>query len=472
MPRSGRILVVDDEVNARTALAELLRDEGFEVETAADAFKALGKHEAFAPHVVVTDLKMPGMDGIELVKKLRAMEDPPAVVVMTAFGAVETAVDAMRAGAADYLTKPLNFDELLVVLDKRARAPSSCGARRASCARACATASRPSNIVGVAPADAARVRDHRSGRAEQGDRADHRRERHRQGAGRARDPPALAARERAVRQAALRGARRDRCSRASCSATRRARSPARWRARTAGSSSPTAARCSSTRSARSRRRSRSSCCASCRSTSSSASAARRRSRSTSASSRRPTATCARRSRRAASARTSTTGSTSSRSRCRRCATAAADIPALARFFLDRYAKANGKPIDGFAPRRARAAGRLRLAGQRARARERDRARGRARDRHARSRRGTCRRRSAGRGHGAAGVPGDSRRDDGRARALRDPRDARRRRAARRRRPPRCSASARARSSTACTSTTRRRAPTSTSCARTDRDVKS
>jgi len=109
---------VDDEVNARTALAELLRDEGFEVETAADAFKALGKYEAFTPHVVVTDLKMPGMDGIDLVKKIKSFEDPAALVVMTAFGAVSSAVDAMRAGAADYLTKPINFDELLVVLDK------------------------------------------------------------------------------------------------------------------------------------------------------------------------------------------------------------------------------------------------------------------------------------------------------------------------------------------------------------------
>ena len=118
MTRTGRILVVDDEVNARTALAELLRDEGYDVETAADAFKALGKYETFEPHVVVTDLKMPGMDGIELVKKIRGSEDPASVVVMTAFGAVNTAVDAMRAGAADYLTKPLNFDELLVVLDK------------------------------------------------------------------------------------------------------------------------------------------------------------------------------------------------------------------------------------------------------------------------------------------------------------------------------------------------------------------
>src|SRR4051812_16526300 len=118
MPRSGRILVVDDEVNARTALAELLRDEGYDVETAADAFKALGKYESFPPHVVVTDLKMPGMDGIELVKKVRGAEDPAAVVVMTAFGAVQSAIDAMRAGAAEYLIKPLNFEELLVVLAK------------------------------------------------------------------------------------------------------------------------------------------------------------------------------------------------------------------------------------------------------------------------------------------------------------------------------------------------------------------
>jgi DNA-binding NtrC family response regulator len=117
MPKTGRILVVDDEVNARSALAELLRDEGYDVETAADAFKALGKYESFAPHVVVTDLKMPGMDGIELVKKIRATEDAAAVVVMTAFGAVTSAVEAMRAGAADYLTKPLDFDELSVVLE-------------------------------------------------------------------------------------------------------------------------------------------------------------------------------------------------------------------------------------------------------------------------------------------------------------------------------------------------------------------
>jgi DNA-binding NtrC family response regulator len=118
MARRGRILVVDDEANARTALAELLRDQNFDVETAADAFKALGKVEAFSPHIVVTDLHMPGMSGIELLHKLKEQEDVPAIVVMTAFGEVSTAVDAMRAGAADYLLKPINFDELLVIVDK------------------------------------------------------------------------------------------------------------------------------------------------------------------------------------------------------------------------------------------------------------------------------------------------------------------------------------------------------------------
>jgi DNA-binding NtrC family response regulator len=150
MSRHGRILVVDDEVNARTALAELLREEGYDVETAADAFKALGKYEAFAPHVVVTDLKMPGMDGIDLVKKIRAEEDPAAVVVMTAFGAVETAVDAMRAGAADYLTKPLNFEELLVVLDKVLETEQLRRETRQLRARVRDRVA-PSNIIGGAP---------------------------------------------------------------------------------------------------------------------------------------------------------------------------------------------------------------------------------------------------------------------------------------------------------------------------------
>ena len=118
MSDKGNVLVVDDEANARTALGELLRDEGYEVEMAADAFKALGKLETFVPDLLLTDLKMPGMDGLELMGRMREIDPDCSVVIMTAFGAVETAVAAMRAGATDYITKPLNFDELLIVLER------------------------------------------------------------------------------------------------------------------------------------------------------------------------------------------------------------------------------------------------------------------------------------------------------------------------------------------------------------------
>ncbi len=114
----ARILIVDDEINARTALVELLRDEGYAVEAAADAFKALGKVAEFAPDLVVTDLKMPGMDGLQLLAKLRESDPDLPVIVMTAFGEVETAVKAMRAGARDYLSKPVNVEELSVVVGR------------------------------------------------------------------------------------------------------------------------------------------------------------------------------------------------------------------------------------------------------------------------------------------------------------------------------------------------------------------
>ncbi len=115
---TGNLLVIDDEPNARTALAEILREEGFGVETAADGFKGLSRFEEYSPDLVLTDLKMPGMDGVELLRKLRERGSGVPVVLMTAFAAVETAVSAMREGADDYLTKPLNTDELLIVVHR------------------------------------------------------------------------------------------------------------------------------------------------------------------------------------------------------------------------------------------------------------------------------------------------------------------------------------------------------------------
>jgi DNA-binding NtrC family response regulator len=147
----GTILVVDDEANARTALAELLRDEGYRVETAADGFKALGKVEETAPDLVLTDLKMPGMGGVELLEKLREQDEDAVVIVMTAFGAVDSAVEAMKKGAADYLAKPLNMTELVLVLARemeRRRLRTEAGSLRARLAERYSF----ENIIGDAPA--------------------------------------------------------------------------------------------------------------------------------------------------------------------------------------------------------------------------------------------------------------------------------------------------------------------------------
>jgi len=113
-----KILVVDDEAAARSALSELLRDEGYVVHTAGDGFKALGQLEEWSPDIVVTDVQMPGMSGIELMEKIRERVPAVGVVVMTAFGSVENAVAAMQAGADDYLTKPVHFPELLLILER------------------------------------------------------------------------------------------------------------------------------------------------------------------------------------------------------------------------------------------------------------------------------------------------------------------------------------------------------------------
>jgi DNA-binding NtrC family response regulator len=118
MPSRGRILIVDDEANARAALSEILRDEGYVTETAADGFKVLGKVAEFVPDVVLTDLKMPGLDGIALMEKTRAAHGGVVFVVMTAFGTISSAVEAVKKGAYHYLTKPLDFSVLGVIVER------------------------------------------------------------------------------------------------------------------------------------------------------------------------------------------------------------------------------------------------------------------------------------------------------------------------------------------------------------------
>jgi two-component system NtrC family response regulator len=110
------ILVVEDDEPQRRVLAGFLRKRGYEVETAADADEALRLVSSRTVDLVLSDLRMPGRSGVELLDAVRGMNPEIPVVVMTAYGTVASAVDAMKRGAADYLGKPVELDELEVLV--------------------------------------------------------------------------------------------------------------------------------------------------------------------------------------------------------------------------------------------------------------------------------------------------------------------------------------------------------------------
>jgi two-component system response regulator HydG len=114
----ARLLVVDDEPAARGGLQKLLEQDGYRIAVAESGMQALDVSDDFSPDVVVTDLKMPGMDGVQLLGKLHERDPDLPVIVVTAFGDVGSAVAAMRAGAENYLTKPLDFDALIVTIER------------------------------------------------------------------------------------------------------------------------------------------------------------------------------------------------------------------------------------------------------------------------------------------------------------------------------------------------------------------
>jgi len=114
----AKILVVDDEPSARSGLSKLLEQEGYTVDTAADGLLALESVAENAPALIITDLKMPNLDGMGLLVKLREQGLDIPTIVTTAFGEVSVAVQAMRAGAEDYLTKPIDFDALLLAVER------------------------------------------------------------------------------------------------------------------------------------------------------------------------------------------------------------------------------------------------------------------------------------------------------------------------------------------------------------------
>jgi len=118
MSPKARILVVDDEPSARSGLEKLLKQAGYAVDAAGCGAKALTIAGERPPDVVITDLKMPVMDGMELIGKLREQDRDVPIVVATAFGDIASAVAAMRAGAADFLTKPIDFDMLTIAIER------------------------------------------------------------------------------------------------------------------------------------------------------------------------------------------------------------------------------------------------------------------------------------------------------------------------------------------------------------------
>ena len=114
----GRILVVDDKELMRDSVAAILSRKGHLVVTASDGASALTRILDKRPECVVTDLQMPGMNGLELLAEIRKIDAELPVVFMTAFGSVETAVEAMKLGAFDYVTKPFSGDELSISTER------------------------------------------------------------------------------------------------------------------------------------------------------------------------------------------------------------------------------------------------------------------------------------------------------------------------------------------------------------------
>jgi two-component system response regulator AtoC len=113
-----RVLVVDDEENIRLVLKTLLKRHGYEVEVADSGEAALGLVDSFGPDVILTDVRMPKMNGLDLLATLKAKQHPATVIVMSAYGSVDLALEAIKGGAYDYVGKPFKPDEIVLALRK------------------------------------------------------------------------------------------------------------------------------------------------------------------------------------------------------------------------------------------------------------------------------------------------------------------------------------------------------------------
>lgn len=115
-----KVLIVEDEDNERTGLAELISSWGYRTDTARDGAEGLERVAVFSPSIVLTDMKMPRMSGLELLEKLATSDQTIAVIVVTAQGTIDSAVQAMRNGAYDYITKPIDTSRLKTILQNAA----------------------------------------------------------------------------------------------------------------------------------------------------------------------------------------------------------------------------------------------------------------------------------------------------------------------------------------------------------------
>jgi len=114
----ARILIVDDEVKIGRLLEADLRDAGHDASSTTDPHEALARVIKSPPDVVVTDLRMDAMDGITLLERIRESAAQVDVIVMTAYASLETALETMRRGAYDYIIKPFQTEELLMLIDR------------------------------------------------------------------------------------------------------------------------------------------------------------------------------------------------------------------------------------------------------------------------------------------------------------------------------------------------------------------
>lgn len=117
-PKTKTLLIADDEPNIRRVLQAIFVKDGYEVQVAENGVKALEWASANPVSLLITDLIMPDMNGVELIQKVKQKHPDSVAIVITAYATIKTCVDAMRFGASDYITKPFDMDEIRAVVKR------------------------------------------------------------------------------------------------------------------------------------------------------------------------------------------------------------------------------------------------------------------------------------------------------------------------------------------------------------------